>query len=66
MVSWNPATLQHLIPVFQPALTVIILTRGKVSICEKVDQLSILADRLPDAVFVRNRRKSEGIRQSES
>ncbi len=37
MVSWNPVTLQHLIPVFHPAFTVKIPTSGKESICEKAD-----------------------------
>lgn len=37
MVSWNPATLQHLIPVFHPAFTVKIQTSGKELICEKAD-----------------------------
>ncbi|QDT89539.1 hypothetical protein Pan161_11690 [Gimesia algae] len=66
MVSWNPVTLQHLIPVFRPAFTLKIQTSGKVSICEKTDTPYALAHLLPDAVFVQKHSESEGIRQSRS
>ena len=66
MVSWNPVTLQHLIPVFQPAISVKIQTRGKDSNCEKTDLLKALAAILPAADFIQKYRKSEGIRLSES
>ena len=66
MVSWNPVTLQHLIPVFQPAISVKIQTIGKDSNCEKTELQKVLADILPAADFIQKHSKSEGIRLSET